>query len=142
MISRRTSRIPKEEVVFPRLLYCDSRCSQTSRQHSQVLPGILSTPPYLSQVLPGAVRLVVGAPRLVSGTPRCSQVDPKFSPTLRGVPKPIIITPMALLYHSSEIPVTLKAGRNALLGSDTLLKLTHLSLHSTFSQTLLEASSD
>jgi hypothetical protein len=40
------------------------------------------------------------------------------------------------------LPVTLMAGRNALLGSDTLLKLTHPSLHSTSSETLLEASSD
>jgi len=89
-----------------------------------------------------APRLVTGAPRLVAGAPRCSQVHPKFSPALRGVPKPITITPMVLLYQSSEIPVTLKAGRNALLGSDTLLKLMHLSLHSTSSQTLLEASRD
>ena len=36
----------------------------------------------------------------------------------------------------------LKASHNALLGSDTLLKLMHLSLHSTSSQTLLEAPSD
>jgi hypothetical protein len=87
-------------------------------------------------------RLVVGAPRFVAGAPRCSQVHPKFSPALRGVPKLITITPMVLLYQSSEISVTLKAGRNALLGSDTLLQLTHLSLHSTSSQTLLEAPRD
>jgi hypothetical protein len=43
---------------------------------------------------------------------------------------------------SPVLPVTLKAGKNALLWFDTLLKLTHLSLHSTSSQTLLEASSD
>jgi len=43
---------------------------------------------------------------------------------------------------SPMLPVTLKAGRKALLGSDTLLKLTHLSLHSSSSQTLLEAFSD
>jgi len=61
----------------------DSRCCQTCRRRSQVLPGL-----------------------------------------------------------SSALPVTLKVGRNALLGSDTLLKLTHLSLHSTSSQTLLEACSD
>jgi len=83
MNSRRTSSIPKEDVVVPRPLYCDSRCSQTCRRHSHVLPGL-----------------------------------------------------------SSALPVTLKAGRNALLGSETLLKSTHLSLHFTFSQTLLEASSD
>src|SRR5258705_6270142 len=97
MISSRTSSIPKEDVVFPRLLYCDSRCSKTYRRRSQVCPR-------RSQVLPGL-----------------SSALPGLSPAL---------------------PVTLKAGRNALLGSDTLLKLTHLSLHSTSSQTLLEASSD
>jgi hypothetical protein len=47
---------------------------------------------------------------------------------------------MVLLYHSSEIPVTLKAGKNVFLWSDALLKLTHLVIHSTFSQTLLEES--
>jgi len=83
MISKRTSSVPKEDVVFPRLLHCDLRCSQTCRRPSQVLPGLLLA-----------------------------------------------------------LPVTLKAGRKALLGSDTLLKLTHLSLHSTSSQTPLEASSD
>ena len=84
----------------------------------------------MSPALPGALRLVVGAPGR-------SQVHPKFTPVLRGVPKLITITPMVLLYQSSESPVTLKAGRNALLGSDTLLKLTHLSLHSTSSQIVL-----
>jgi hypothetical protein len=43
---------------------------------------------------------------------------------------------------SPVLPVTLTAFRNALLGSDTLLKLMHLGLHSTSSQTLLKASSD
>jgi len=90
----------------------------------------------------GAPRFVVGAPRFVVGAPRRSRVHAKFSLALRGVPKLITITHMVLLYQSSEIPDTLKAGRNALLGSDTLLKLTHRSLHSTSSQTLLESSSD
>ena len=35
MISRVTSSIPKEDVDFPRLLYCDSRCSQTGCQCSE-----------------------------------------------------------------------------------------------------------
>jgi len=35
MISRRTSSISEEEVVFPRLLYSDSRPSQACRWHSQ-----------------------------------------------------------------------------------------------------------
>jgi len=80
-------------------------------------------------VIPGLVR-------------RHSQVYPKFSPALRRAPKLIKITPIVLLYLSSDIPVTLKACRNTLLGSDTLLKLTLLSLHSTSSQTLLESSRD
>jgi hypothetical protein len=97
MISRRTSSIPKGDVVFPRLLYCDSRCSQTYRRHSQVCP-------WCSQVLPGLLS--------------------------------------ALLGLLPDLPVTLKGGRNALLGSVMLLKLMHLSLHTPSSQTLLESSSD
>ena len=89
-----------------------------------------------------APRLVAGALRLVTGIPMCSKVHPKSYPALRAVLKLIPITPMVLLYQSSELAVTPKAGQNALPPSDTLLKLTHLSFHSTSSQTLLEASSD
>jgi len=71
-------------------------------------------------VIRGAPRLVAGALRLLASAPRFVASGPRLSPVLL---------------------VTLNAGRNALLGSDTLLKLTPLSLHSTFSQTLLEASS-
>jgi len=111
MISRCTSSVPKEVAISPRLLYCDSTCSQTCRRRS----------------LDCHWR---------------SQVVPKFSLALRGVLIIITITPMVLLYKSSEIPVTLKACRNALLGSDTRLKLMNLSLHSTSSLTLLQSSSD
>jgi len=142
MVSRQTSCIPKEEVGFPRVLYCDSRCSQTCRRRFQVLPRLSSVLPGLSPALPCAFRLVDGTSRLVTSASRCSQVYPKFSPVLQGVPKLITITHMVLPYQLSEIPVRMKAGRNALLEFDTLLKLTHLSLDSTFSQTLLEASSD
>jgi hypothetical protein len=76
----------------------------------------------------GALRFVAGAPRFVAGTLRCVAGAPRHSKVLPG--------------FSSELPVTLKAGKNALLWSDTLLKLTHLSLHSTSSQTLLDAFSD
>jgi len=69
-----------------------------------------------------------GAPKALPSAPTCSQTYHNHS--------------QLLLYNSSEIPVTLKAGQNALLGSDTLLKLTLLSLHSTSSQTLLESSRD
>jgi hypothetical protein len=41
MSSRSTSRVPKEDVVFPRMLYCDSRCSQTLTGLSLALPGAL-----------------------------------------------------------------------------------------------------
>jgi len=103
---------------------------------SQIMPPlfgmIIHKNPAISQ------RLFV-IPMLVR---RHSQVHPTFSLALWPVPKLITITPMLLLYHSSEIPLTMKAGRNALLRSDTLLKLTLLSLYSTSSQTLLEASSD
>jgi hypothetical protein len=96
-----------------------------------------------------ALRLVVGSSRLLAGSLRlvasslwCFQVHPKLSPVLQGVPKLIIITPMVLMDLASEIPVTLKAGRIVFLGSDTLLQLTYLSVHSTFSQALLHASRD
>jgi len=148
MISRCTCSVPNEDIVFPDcfgVMRGALRCSQACHQRCQTCSR-------RSQLDAGAPRLVVGAPRLVSsspwcsqvlpGAPRCSQVLPKSSPALRGVLKFITITPMALLYLSSEIPVALKAGRNALLGSDTLLKSMHLSLHSTSSQTLLEASRD
>jgi len=105
--------------------------------------------PECSTDIRGATRLVASTPRPIAGTLRlvvgafrCSQVHPEFAPVLQGVPTLISITPMVLLYLSSEIPVTPKASQNALLGSDTLLKLTHLSLHSTSSETLLEALSD
>jgi hypothetical protein len=41
MSSRRTSSVLKEDVVFPRMLYCDSRCSQTLTGLSLALPGAL-----------------------------------------------------------------------------------------------------
>jgi len=41
MSSRRTSSVPKEDVVIPRMLYCDSRCSQTLSGLSPALPGAL-----------------------------------------------------------------------------------------------------
>jgi hypothetical protein len=98
--------------------------------------------PDCSTVIRGAPRLVTGASRLVASTCRWSQVHhTKFSPVLRGVPKLITITPLALLRQPSEISVAPKASRNALVGSNTLLKLMHLSFHSTSSQTLLETSS-
>jgi len=37
----RTSSVPKEDDVFPRMLYCDSRCSQMLPGLSPALPGAL-----------------------------------------------------------------------------------------------------
>jgi len=73
MISKCTSSVPNGNVVFPRLLYCDSRCSQTCCQRSQMLPG-------LSMALPCA-------PNILSSTPRCSQIYHNHSP---GSPVPVI----------------------------------------------------
>jgi hypothetical protein len=61
-----------------------------------------------------------------------------FSPALWGVSRLITLTSTVLLYWLSLIPVTLKASWNTLIGYYTHLKLTHLSLHSISSQTLLE----
>jgi hypothetical protein len=105
---------------------------------------------------PDCSTVIRGSPRLVIGTQRCcqvspwrsqasrrfSQVHPTFTPALIGGPKPITITAIAFLFLSSDIPVTMKAKRNALPGCHSLLKLTHQSLHSSSSQTLLEAWSD
>jgi len=107
-----------------------------------VIPDLSPQLQGASRVLVGTPRLVAVAPRLVAGAPRCSQVLPKFSPALRVIPKPIAMTAIVLLYQVSEIPVALKATRTSLLGSDTFLELTLLSLHSTSSQALLEASND
>jgi hypothetical protein len=41
MSSRHTSSGTKEDVVFPRMLYCDSRCSQTLQGLWPALPGTL-----------------------------------------------------------------------------------------------------
>jgi len=85
--------------------------------------------PDCSAEILGAPGLVaVGAPRLVTGALRCSQVLPGM---LSALPDFV-----------PALPVTLKATKNAYLGSDTPLKLMHLSLHSTSSQTLLDTSSD
>jgi hypothetical protein len=90
-----------------------------------------------------------GAPKVLSGALTCSETFHNHS---HGTPVPVISDPSysctshqrsrLLLNQLSEIPVTLIGGHNALLESDSLLKLTLLSLHSTSSQTLLEASRD
>jgi len=70
MISRHTSSVPKQDVVFPRLLYWNWRCSQSGHrcaqacgwhsQHScrrfEVLQALSLLPPGLSTALPAAPR--------------------------------------------------------------------------------------
>jgi len=63
MISRRTSCVPNEDVVSPRLIYSVLKCSQASRRCSQtchfcsqVLPGMSSALTFLSLAHPGALR--------------------------------------------------------------------------------------
>jgi len=88
---------------------------------------------------PGIFQGLLVIPMLVR---QDSKVQLKFSLALRYVPELIIITCMEILYKSSELAVTPKAGLNTLLGTDTLLKLILLCLHSTSSQTLLKAPSN
>jgi hypothetical protein len=66
MISRCTSSVPKKDIVFPRLLYNDSRWSQTCRRRSLVLPGAM---------------------KVISGAPRCSQT---YYNQFHGTPVPVI----------------------------------------------------
>jgi len=70
MISGRTSIVWNEAVVFP-------DCST---------------------VIQGATRLVIGASRLVTSASRYSHMCHTFSRAVRGVPKPITITPIVHLY--------------------------------------------
>jgi hypothetical protein len=109
------------------------RCyAQPALQRVEVVPGLSSA----------FQDLLLALPDLSSALPDFSSAFPMFFQAHRGVLKPITITPMVLLYQSSEISATLMAGQNALLGSDAVLKLTYFSLNSTSSQALLESSSD
>ena len=114
MISSCTSTIRKDDVIFPRLLHSDLRCSQmlpgllsVLRGLStvlpdllSVLPGLLSVLPGFSLTLPGAPRLVSvlpdlspappGAPQVLSSAPRCSQT---YDNNSQGTPVPVIRDP-------------------------------------------------
>jgi hypothetical protein len=76
MILRRTSRFPKANVPFPRLLNWDSRRSQTCHRHSQVLPEVSSALP--------------GAPKVLTCTLRCSSTCHNHYP---GTPVPVTRNP-------------------------------------------------
>jgi len=111
-------QVPKESsqrrCCFPRLLYCDLRCSQTCFQHSQTCCR-------RSQVLPGA-------PQVLSGALRFS---PTYHNHFNGTPVPVI-------RDSSNSEARLERPPRVLYSPE----IDHLSLHSTSSQTLLVASSD
>jgi len=82
--------VPKD-VSFPRLLYRDSRCFQSCRWRTQVLPGVSSALPDLSSELPD---WVLALPDLSSALPDLSSMLPDlssallgFSPALPGAPR-------------------------------------------------------
>jgi len=83
MISRRTSSLAKEDVVFLRLLYSNSRCSQTCHRRSQACRQLSQDCRRRSQVLPCA-------PKVLSRAPRCSQT---YHNHCHGTPGPVIRDP-------------------------------------------------
>jgi len=139
MISRRTSSVPKEDDVSRRLLHCESRCTQTCRRCTQVCRRCTQVCRRCTQV---CCRCTQVCRRRTQVCRRRTQVCRRRTQVCRRRTQVFPGLSSALPGLLLAFPVTLKAGRNALLGSDPLLKLTHLSLHSTSSQTLLEASSD
>jgi hypothetical protein len=65
MISRPTCSFAKENVVFPRLFYCNSRCSQTChwcfpmlQELSSTRPDLLSAHPQLSSTSPSLLQVL------------------------------------------------------------------------------------
>jgi len=83
MISRRTCNVPKD-VIFPRLLYSDSRCFQACRWRSQVLPGLASALPGLSFAHPG---LSSAPPDVLSALPGLWSALTDMLPALPGAPR-------------------------------------------------------
>jgi len=73
MISKHTSSIPKQDVVFPRLLHSNSRCSQACRWRSQVLPDLLLVLQDLLSALSDLSSALPGAPKVFCRAPRFSQ---------------------------------------------------------------------
>jgi len=90
MISRRTSNVPKEDVIFPRLLYSDSRCSQACRRRSQTCRRRSQACRRRSQTCRRRSQVLPGAPKVLSGAPRCSQIYHNHS---HGTPVPVIRDP-------------------------------------------------
>jgi len=80
-----------------------------------------------------------GAPKVLSGAPTCSQTYHNHS---HGTPVPVIRDPSYSCTSHQRSQLLCRPAGMPSLGSDTLLNLTLLSLHSTCSQTLLESSRD
>jgi len=72
MIRRHTCSIPKE-VIFPGLLYCDSRWSQTCYRHSKACPRHSQTCHQYSQTSHWRSQVLRGATEVFSGAPWCFQ---------------------------------------------------------------------
>ena len=79
MFSRITSSVSKED-VFPRLIYCDSRCFQTCHRCPDACRRY-------SQACRWGSLVLIDAPKVLSGTQRCSQTDHNHS---HGTPVPVI----------------------------------------------------
>jgi len=97
---------------------------------------------YAPRGVTGIPRHLIGTPALVTSPPRCSQIHADCTPALARILKCVTIPRSGLLYNSSDIPVPMKAGQNALLWSETLRQLMSLGLHSTWLLTVQEAPSD
>jgi hypothetical protein len=97
MISSHTYDVPKD-VVFPSLLYSDSRCFQPCCWRSQVLAGLLLA--------------LLGGPRLAISAPRCSQTyHNRFNSTVVPVTRDPSYTGARpecppTVWYSSEIDVS------------------------------------
>jgi len=89
MISRRTSSVPNED-IFPRLLYCDSRCSQTCRRRSQACHRHSQASHRLDQACRRRSLLHPGAPEVLSGAPMRFQTYHNHS---NGTSVPVIRDP-------------------------------------------------
>jgi len=107
MMSRPTSYVPKDDVVFRRLHYRDSRCSkacrgcsqtcrrtqtccrcsQTCRRHSQICRQRSQACCRRTQTCHRHSHVLQGAPKVLSGAPSCSQTYPNHS---HGTSVPVI----------------------------------------------------
>ena len=139
MITWCTRNVPQQDVVFPRLHYSNSRCSQVLPGLSSVFPDLLSAFPDLSSVLAGLSLALPDLLAALSGAPRWTQWSHRrfkvFSKWSQSLPWYSCTSHQGLESHQ-------RLSGFSFRGSDTLLQLTHFSVQSTSSQTLLVASSD